>query len=264
MDTIDTLSSGVPNAITTFRELKAAGHEPRGIRLDSGDLAYLAIQASRMLDGAGFGDVSIVLSNNLDELHIWQILSQIEEEAPDYGVDPIALGRRLVYGVGTRLITSAGHGALDGVYKLVAIERDGRMVPSTKVSDSPEKQPIPGEKEVWRLYDRRGNATADLVAEPGEDLDVDLDVFHPHRAALSRSLGADEVSAREKLLAPVWDGGRTRPPAPIEAHRERRMEDLHRLDPGVRRIIDPHIYHVSVTQRVHEQQVALREAAAAS
>jgi nicotinate phosphoribosyltransferase len=264
VDTIDTLGTGVPNAITVFGELRAAGHEPLGIRLDSGDLAYLAIQASRRLDEAGFGDVSIVLSNNLDELHIWQILAQIEEEAPGYGVDPVALGARLVYGVGTRLITSAGHGALDGVCKLVAIESDGALVPSTKVSNSPEKQPIPGDKEVWRLYDRRGNATVDVVAAPGEAVDGDLELFHPHRQAISRTLSAEEVSAAELLLDVSWNGGRHRPRGSIGAARDHRARDLARLDPGVRRIVDPHIYHVSVTRVIHDLQLASRRAAQAS
>src|SRR5690606_9474142 len=98
-------------------ELRRKGHRPVGIRLDSGDLAFLSIQAARMLNEAGFPDTSIVLSNELDELVIWQIITQIEEEAPRYGVDPDSLIKRLVYGVGTRLITSRGDSALDGVYK---------------------------------------------------------------------------------------------------------------------------------------------------
>ncbi|MEN6300138.1 MAG: nicotinate phosphoribosyltransferase, partial [Anaerolineaceae bacterium] len=101
VDTINTLESGIPNAIKVFEELKRKGHKPVGVRLDSGDLAYLSIQSARMLDDAGFPDVSIVLSNNLDELVIWQIITQILEEAPRYGVDPEKLIKRLVYGVGT-------------------------------------------------------------------------------------------------------------------------------------------------------------------
>jgi nicotinate phosphoribosyltransferase len=119
VDTINTLESGVPNAITVFEELRRRGHRPVGIRLDSGDLAYLAIQSARLLDTAGFPDSSIVLSGDLDELVIWQILTQIIAEAPRYAVDADALIARLVYGVGTRLITSHGDPALGGVYKLV-------------------------------------------------------------------------------------------------------------------------------------------------
>ncbi|MGD2040284.1 MAG: nicotinate phosphoribosyltransferase, partial [Anaerolineae bacterium] len=108
VDTIDTLESGVPNAIRVFEELKRQGHEPMGIRLDSGDLAFLSIQAAKMMNEAGFPKTSIVLSNDLDELFILQILTQISHEAPRYGVDPDHLIDRLVYGVGTRLITSWG------------------------------------------------------------------------------------------------------------------------------------------------------------
>ncbi|MBN2470539.1 MAG: nicotinate phosphoribosyltransferase, partial [Anaerolineae bacterium] len=106
VDTINTLESGIPNAITVFEELRARGHRPVGVRLDSGDLAYLSVQAARMLDAAGFPDTSIVLSSQLDEITIWQILTQIQEDAPRYGVDADHLLGRLVYGVGTRLITS--------------------------------------------------------------------------------------------------------------------------------------------------------------
>ncbi|MCB0265088.1 MAG: nicotinate phosphoribosyltransferase, partial [Calditrichaeota bacterium] len=112
VDTINTLESGIPNAIKVFEELRKNGHQPVGVRLDSGDLAYLAIQVAKMLNDANFPDVAIVLSNNLDELVIWQIVTQIKEEAPRYGVDARNLLKRLVYGVGTRLITSEGSPSL--------------------------------------------------------------------------------------------------------------------------------------------------------
>jgi len=129
VDTIDTLESGVPNAIRVFENLRQKGHEPVGIRLDSGDLAYLAIQSARLLNGAGFPGVSIVLSSNLDEMVILQILTQIGQEAPRYGLDADKLIKRLIYGVGTNLITSWGHPALDGVYKLVADRQDVEWAP---------------------------------------------------------------------------------------------------------------------------------------
>ncbi|MCP3997315.1 MAG: nicotinate phosphoribosyltransferase, partial [bacterium] len=182
VDTIDTLESGIPNAITVFEELRAAGHEPVGIRLDSGDLAYLSIEAAEMLEAAGFGDVQIVLSGNLDELEIWQIRAQILDEFARADKDPKKVMGRLVYGVGTRLITSQGHEALDGVYKLVAIQDGTDWVPAIKVSDTPEKVPIPGEKQIWRLYDSRGRATADVVGMAHEKLpDGKTMLHHPHR-----------------------------------------------------------------------------------
>ncbi|MDJ0960870.1 MAG: nicotinate phosphoribosyltransferase [Acidimicrobiia bacterium] len=254
VDTIDTIESGVPNAITVFEELRAAGHQAVGIRLDSGDLAYLSIQAARLLDAAGFPDVGIVLSSNLDELAIWQILSQIDIEAPRYGVDPEALVGRLVYGTGTRLITSQGASSLDGVCKLVAVDdAEGRSVPAIKVSDNRAKTPIPGRKSVWRVYDRRGIATADVIGlideRPGRDNTLEL--HDPFRQGVGRTLKSPDIAELEPLLERAFhSGSKTRPAPDLDTMRERRETDLARLDPGVRRLVNPHIYHVSLTDAV--------------
>ena len=259
VDTIDTLKSGVPNAITVFKELRAAGHKPVGIRLDSGDLAYLSIEAAAMLDEAGFEDVDIVLSGNLDELEIWQIRAQILDESTRVDIDPHRIMNRLVYGVGTRLITSQGHEALDGVYKLVAIEDGKEWVPAIKVSDTPEKIPIPGQKKIWRLYDKRGRATADVVGMADEDLDEDeIKLYHPHREGVSRVIQRSDITEVEDLLVEVYrDGGRTTPSPDLEKMRSRRIADLDRLDVGVRRLVNPHIYHVSLTERMKRLQLRL-------
>lgn len=264
VDTVDTLDSGIPHAIEVFEELRAKGHRPVGVRLDSGDLAYLAIRAARMLDDAGFPEVAIVLSSELDELALWQILSQIDGEAPRYGVDPEALVARLVYGVGTRLITSEGHPALDGVYKLVAVEGDdGRWTPAIKLSETPAKMPIPGEKHVWRIYDERGLATADLVTEVDEVPTPDraIRLHHPHAEGVGRTLEPDRITDVELLHVPVFEGAALVEPDDLEAARERRRRDLDRLDPGVRRLVNPHRYHVSLSDRVKALQSRLVEAA---
>jgi nicotinate phosphoribosyltransferase len=263
VDTIDTLDSGIPNAIKVFDELRAAGHEPDGIRLDSGDLAYLSIEAAALLDAAGFEDVNIVLSGNLDELEIWQIRAQILDEYARAGKDPAGLMNRLVYGVGTRLITSQGHEALDGVYKLVALQHDGDWVPAIKVSDSPEKVPIPGKKQIWRLYDTRGRATADVVGVAGEKLADDVIVLHhPHREGVHRKIDRAEITKVEDLLIEVFrDGRRSSPTAGLDSMRARRIADLDSLDVGVRRLINPHIYHVSLTEQMKQLQVELIEEA---
>jgi len=263
VDTIDTLESGVPNAITVFRELERAGHTPRGIRLDSGDLAHLAVRSARMLNDAGFPDTAIVLSSNLDELAIWQILSQIEEEAPRYGVDPPTVLKRLAYGVGTRLLTSHGHSALDGVYKLVAVDSDGGWLPAIKVSEDRAKVPIPGRKRLWRISDRRGLATADVVAGDDETIEVGeaLRIHHPHRQGVRRTIGAADVAAVEELLRPAMFGGAVEADVSIDAARAWRSHDLDRLDPGVRRLVNPHIYHVSLTDPVKRLQDELIERA---
>jgi nicotinate phosphoribosyltransferase len=260
VDTIDTLDSGIPNAITIFEELRRKGHEPMGIRLDSGDLAYLSIQAARMLDAAGFPETVIVLSNDLDEMVIWQIITQISDEAPRWGVDPDHLINRLAYGVGTRLVTSWGEPALGGVYKLVAVCANDHWVPAIKLSESADKTPNPGHKDVWRVYDQRGRATADLLSLESEDPRQMERVMlrHPTDHAKSRALDRREISEIEPLLVEVMrDGALVYDLPSIEDMRQRREADIERLDPGVCRLINPHIYHVSLTEALWKVKESL-------
>jgi nicotinate phosphoribosyltransferase len=260
VDTIDTLQSGVPNAIRVFEDLRRKGHRPVGIRLDSGDLAHLSILAAKMLDDAGFPDVSIVLSNDLDELVIWQIITQIQEEAERYGVDPDKLIKRLAYGVGTHLITSTGNSALDGVYKLVAICQDDHWIPTLKISENVDKTLNPGNKRVWRVYDNRDKATADLITLQGEDVTAysPLELRHPTLATKHRFLEQDEIDHVEKLLVPVIQNGEVVYDKPtIEHMREIRDADIEHLDPGVRRIMNPHIYHVSLSRKLWDLKQSL-------
>jgi len=263
VDTIDTLGSGVPNAIKVFEELRQKGHRPLGIRLDSGDLAYLSIQAAKMLDEAGFPEVSIVLSNQLDELVMWQICTQIQAEAPRYGVEPDSLIHRLVYGVGTRLITSEGHSALDGVYKLVALQEHGVWIPAIKISETAGKTPNPGPKGIYRIYDLRNKADADLISLDDEEpakLDP-LILHHPTKHTAFRSLRQKDISRIEPLLVEILRDGKLVCELPsIEQMRALRQEDLEKLDPGVRRIMNPHIYHVSVTKRLWDLKQGLIKA----
>jgi nicotinate phosphoribosyltransferase len=260
VDTVDTLESGIPNAIIVFEELRRKGHQPVGIRLDSGDLAHLSIRAAKMLDEAGFPDVSIVLSNQLDELVLWQILTQLDQEAPKYGLDPDKLINRLVFGVGTNLITSSGDASLDGVYKLVAVMDHGDWVPAMKLSENPAKIPNPGHKKAWRVYDQRGKATADLLSLSNEDphQEAELILHHPSQPQASRRLDANSISEIEPLLVDVLLEGRLVYDLPsIEEMRSLRDRDLERLDSGVKRIMFPHIYHVSLTGRLWELKQAL-------
>jgi nicotinate phosphoribosyltransferase len=263
VDTIDTLESGIPNAITVFEELRRKGHDPVGIRLDSGDLAYLSVQAAKMLNEAGFPDVSIVLSNQLDEMVILQIISQIQEEAPRYGVDADHLVRRLVYGVGTRLITSEGDAAMDGVYKLVAVKDQEDWVPAIKISENPAKIPNPGSKRIWRVYDERDQATADLLTLHAEDPreEGSLVLRHPIDRTKHRTLAQDGISDIEPLLSRVLAEGEWVYEMPsIEEMRQQREADLGRLDPGIKRIMNPHIYHVSLSQKLWDLKQNLIEA----
>lgn len=253
IDTVDTLTSGIGNAITVFTELRAKGHEPLGVRLDSGDLAHLAVECAGRLNAAGLERVKIVLSSQLDELTIWQIVSQVTSEAKARGMDADALVGRLQYGVGTRLMVSAGAPALDGVFKLVALKEGGEWRPAIKVSDSPAKTLSPGEKALYRVYDERGMATADLVTLAHERPKAQdaLTLHHPAAEGVSRALPAGSVSRLEPLLEEVWAGGATRlqPPegVPVSELSARREADEALLDAGVKRLVNPHTYHVSLS-----------------
>ncbi|MFN3309391.1 MAG: nicotinate phosphoribosyltransferase, partial [Anaerolineales bacterium] len=141
---------------------------------------------------------------------IWQIITQITEEAPRYGVDADRLIRRLVYGVGTRLITSWGEPALGGVYKLVAVYDENQWKPAIKISESIEKTPNPGNKKVWRIYDQRWKATADLITLSDEDprQKTSLTLRHPTDHTKYRSLRRDEISEIEPLLETILEEGK--------------------------------------------------------
>ena len=160
VDTYDVLGSGLPNAIRVFTEMKEQGITSKsyGIRIDSGDLGYLTKESRKMLDAAGFTDAKIVISNSLDEYTITSILKQGGE------VDS--------FGVGERLITSRSEPVFGAVYKLCAVEVDGKMEPRIKVSETIEKITNPGLKDVYRVFDESGHAVADLIAMAGEELDL--------------------------------------------------------------------------------------------
>ena len=168
VDTYDTLRSGIPNAIKVFKELRAEGHEPKGVRLDSGDLAYLSKKARKMLDEAGFENAIVCVSGDLDERSISSLIQQ---------------GAKIgSWGVGTRLITSEDLPALGGVYKLAAvIEKDGTVTPKIKLSDNTAKITNPAFKGLYRLYDKEnGMAIADLITLKDETVDESkpLTLFH--------------------------------------------------------------------------------------
>lgn len=255
VDTINTLESGIPNAIKVFQKLSKKGHKPSGIRLDSGDLAYLSLQAAKMLNDAGFEEVSIVLSNELDEMNIWQIITQISEEAHKYNLDPDKVINRLIYGVGTRMITSAGDSALGGVYKLVAVKENNEWQPALKISESMEKIPNPGEKKVWRIYDKAGIATADLITlgdeNPKEMNEIHL--HHPVNNSKKRILSKQQISQIEPILFDIMVDGKIVYEFPsIDEIRKVKLHDIDCLDSGVKRLIFPHNYHVSLSKKLWE------------
>ncbi len=192
VDTYDTLRSGVPNAIKVFDKLKAAGHKPVGIRLDSGDLAYMSKEARKMLDSAGHTDAQIFVSNDIDEDILLSLLAQ---------------GAKIdVYGIGTKLITSYNNASLGGVYKLCAIEDGGKLVPKIKVSNSHEKTTNPGVKKLVRIY-KNDMARADLICLEDEVIDasVPLTVFHPEQTWKKTTF---ENFTVKELMVPVMKDGR--------------------------------------------------------
>ncbi|MFT5194829.1 MAG: nicotinate phosphoribosyltransferase [Cellvibrionaceae bacterium] len=260
VDTINTLQSGVPNAIKIFEQLRKRGYRPIGVRLDSGDLAHLSVKTAKMLNAAGFEDVSITLSNNLDEMTIIQIISQIREEARQEKMDARAIIDRLVYGVGTQLITSNGDAALGGVFKLVSLQKDGVWQPAIKISESSRKTPNPGRKKPWRIYDKRSLATADFITledeVPAEA--AQLFLHHPATHGVSRIVNKADITEIEPLHVPILKEGKRVYDFPSLADiQAQRVQDLDRLDIGVRRIIHPHIYHVSLSKKLWDLKQGL-------
>ena len=235
-DTYDTLRSGVPNAIRVFREQREKGYEPLGIRLDSGDLAYLSRKARQMLDEAGFPNAKICVSNDLDEYLIRDLKLQ---------------GARIdLWGVGTRLITSAGRAALGGVYKLCALEKDGRMQPKIKLSDTLEKITLPGKQEIWRLYGPEGMAVADLIALEGEDIDftAPLTIFHPQETWKKMTL---EHYSVKKLLQPLFIQGHAQPiPADVKEISAYRASQEKTIWDEYLRPVNPHRYKVDLSDQL--------------
>ncbi len=237
VDTFDTLRSGVPNAIKVFNELRAKGYEPLGIRLDSGDLAYLSKRARIMLDAAGFPNATICASSDLDETVI-----------RDLKIQGACISS---WGVGTQLITSGDNPALGGVYKLSAEIVDGVTHPRIKLSDSAFKVTTPGYKKIVRLYDRSGKATADLIMLADETVDETkpLTIFDPLQTY--KRLTLTNFKARE-LLVPIFVDGELVYKLPdmheICAYAKTEIESLW---DEYKRSMNPHIYKVDLSDRLY-------------
>lgn len=235
VDTYDTLKSGIPNAITVARELRAQGHELRGIRLDSGDLAFLSRESRRMLDDAGFPEVKIVASNELDEF----VIDSIRDEG----------GRVDIYGVGTKLATcaGAGGGALGGVYKLVAIDD----LPKLKITSDIAKSTLPGKKRVLRAVGPDGGLIQDVICLDPDGFNAGDTVYDPRNPIQHTTLPAD-VTLHELRRVVMENGRRMEPPESLGAMAERSERELARLPQGCLRFINPHRYKVSISGRLNE------------
>ncbi len=251
VDTYDTLKSGVPNAIRVFKEMREAGIPltKYGIRLDSGDLAYLSKKARKMLDEAGFPDAVISASSDLDETLIDSLKAQ---------------GAAITsWGVGTNLITSKDQPAFGGVYKLAAIKNpDGTFTPKIKLSENTAKITNPGNKTVYRIYDKEtGMLNADLICLADEKFDTDqsLRIFDPVETWKKTKYKAGTYEMRE-LLVQVFNEGECVYTSPsVMEMREYCRREQETLWPESRRLVNPHEVYVDLSDKLYEMKTKLLE-----
>lgn len=241
VDTYNTLD-GVRHAIQVGEEMRRQGHEMVGIRLDSGDLAWLSIEARRMLDEAGFPEATIVASNDLDE----QIITSLKDQG----------ARIQVWGVGTRLVTAYDQPALGGVYKLSAVrDRQGRWQDKVKVSDQAAKMSTPGILQV-RRYFRDGEAIGDVIFDEQSSMQGTCTQVDPLDATRRRVIPDDATS--ENLLVPVLHRGERVYQVPsLEASRQRVQDQLGQFHAGIKRFLNPHEYPVGLELGLHERKTQL-------
>jgi len=243
VDTYNTLTSGVPNAIKIGKLLEAHGKRMDGIRLDSGDLAYLSQEARKMLDEAGLTYVKIVASNDLDENIIFNLKAQ---------------GARIdIWGVGTQLITAADQPSLGGVYKLVAREKDGQYMPVIKISGNPEKVTTPGFKDMYRLINRKtGKAEADYIVLRGEthvQRGERIKLFDPTHTYLQKHI--DNYDAIP-LLKPIYKNGKLVYSIPsLDDVRAYQAQQLELFWPQYKRKLNPEMYRVNISDAAWKQKM---------
>ncbi|MCM1043519.1 MAG: nicotinate phosphoribosyltransferase [Corallococcus sp.] len=239
VDTYDTLRSGVPNAIKVFDYLKANGHKPLGIRLDSGDLAYLSKQARKMLDAAGHADCKIFASSDIDEY----VLMSLKEQGAKIDV----------YGVGTKMITSHNTPSLGGVYKICNMRVGGVDYPKMKISDNPIKVTNPGIKTIYRLFERSTNkAIADLICLKGEKIDENKPLTITHPVERWKTMTITDFYAVE-LYKDVFVDGKCVYDSPTVAEIQRQAKtNLDGFWEEYKRLRQPHLYKVDLSDKLYE------------
>lgn len=241
VDTYNVLKSGVPNAITVFKEMRERVEKPAGIRIDSGDIAYLSIKAREMLDAEGFTDVKIVASNSLDEYIIRDLIRQ---------------GAKLdSFGVGERMITASSEPVFGGVYKLAAVEKDGEIIPKIKLSENAGKITTPDFKELWRFYDNvSGKALADVVTCADEVIDDTkpyeiFDPDHPYKKKLLMNFTA------RKLRERIFEKGECVYSSPSAGQiKEYCAQQIDTLWDEVKRFEYPHEYYVDLSKKLWDKK----------
>jgi len=238
VDTYNTLRSGVPNAIKVGRELRDSKEgQLIGIRLDSGDLAYLSKHSRRMLDENGFEGTKIIASSDLDE---WLIESLKKQGAE---ID--------IWGVGTRLVTSYSCPALGGVYKLTAIAENGKMLPKIKRSDNPEKITNPGIKKLRRYHDETGTMRGDILFLDDESPDPQKPTraFHPVFPHIYKTY-PPHFEGKDLFIPMFINGKRVYDPPHLTKIQENTKRNLDRLSSEFKRLQNPHVYHVSLSEKL--------------
>ncbi len=240
IDTYDTLGSGIEAAIDAGKKLAGKGKN-FGVRLDSGDIQYLSVAVRKALDEAGLTKATITVSNELTE--------EIVESLVLNG-SPIDF-----WGVGTHMVTGGSESSLTGVYKLSAkTGADGRLEPVMKLSENPEKATNPGIKQVWRLYNEDGSMEADILALEGEEIKTGREMRYFHPTNQGQSFTFAPASA-EALLQPAMRAGkRLRAPAPLSEIRAWAGAQFDRIDPTYLRILNPHVYKVSLTENLRDMK----------
>lgn len=247
VDTYDTIRSGVPNAIKAFNDvLLPLGKRPKSVRIDSGDITYLSKRVRKMLDVAGYPDCDIMASNSLDEHLISDMVSQGAK------VD--------CFIVGERLITSASSPLFGGVYKLSAIEKDGKTIPKINLSENVRKITIPSSKQVYRLIDKdSGKAIADVLTLDDETIDENKPyvLFDPDFTWKRKEI---ENFVTRKLLVPIFEGGKKVYEEPsLKEIREYCLRQTDTLWDEVKRFENPHKYYVDLSKNLWAERNGLIE-----
>ena len=250
IDTYNTLKSGIQNAIKAGKKLAANGKN-FGVRLDSGDIQYLSVEVRRLLDEAGFPKAFITVSNDLDE-NIIETL--VKNGAP---VDS--------WGVGTKLVTADTSSAFTGVYKLASRIENGTNIPVMKFSDNPEKTTNPGVKQVWRIYDKNGSAVADVLGldEGSPDGDEPKQgeqccFWHPS-ADYRHFFHVIEGDAKPLLKKRLENGALIEEQPSLAAIKENAASSIESFDSTYKRLLNPHVYKVSITEKLRSLKLDLIE-----
>lgn len=235
VDTYDVIGSGIPNAIRVAKEvLEPMGKRLKGIRIDSGDLAYLSKKIRKMLDGAGLEDCNIIVSNSLDEYTITSILQQG--------------GKIDSFGVGERLITAKSDPVFGAVYKIAAVEENGVFSPRIKVSENVEKITNPGLKDVYRIYDETGHSIADLIVKAGEQVDMSVPYRYADPAKPWKKRYFENCTAVKLQRQVVKDGKRIVPKASLDSIREYVQQQLsNEVWEEEQRFENPHVHYLNMS-----------------